>query len=393
MTVSSADEKVEETASERQVVASVEAIPVSYPEPNDHNRHRSVCLVKVTSGDGEVGWGEAATHFDDATLPVAQLVDALGPLVVGMNPLENLTIWRAMKDRTWWYGTGVGFASFAISAIDTALWDLKGRILNTSVLDLLGGPAKDRLPAMASSHATLADIDEMADEIAQWLASGAHGIKVGFGKLGDANLGFEHDRDVAFVRAVRKAIGPEKKIMIDLGVRIRWDVQTAIKRARAFEEFDVYWLEEPLGHDDPGGYATLRAATNIRMAYGEREWNVPGVDKLVRTGTVDVVGIDPGRLEGMTGFAKACDVCETGRCQANAHAWSTAISTASSNTLSWYAPACRQVEVQPMYGPMQTDLVEQAIAHQGGWMPKPTGRGLGIEVREDVVNRFRFDRR
>ncbi len=372
-------------------VTTVEAIPVAYPEPNDHNRTRYVCLVKITSSEGHVGWGEAATHFAEAAIPTAKLIEALAPHVVGRDPLQNLSIWRTLREKTWWYGTGAGFALFAISAIDTALWDLKGRILDVSVLDLLGGPAKEQLPAIASSHATDADIARMAEEIAGWLDTGLHGIKVGFGKLGDANLGFEHDRDVAFVRAVREAIGPVKKIMIDLGVRTTWDVQTAITRARAFEEYSVYWLEEPLGHDDPQGYATLRAATEIRIAYGEREWNVAGVDRLVRTGTVDVVGLDPGRLEGVTGFAKACDICETAHCQGNAHAWSTAISTASSAALSWATTACRQVEVQPMYGPMQIELVDHPVQHEGGWMPKPTGAGLGIEVQDDVVARFRMD--
>jgi L-alanine-DL-glutamate epimerase-like enolase superfamily enzyme len=392
MTASSTFEGPTGVEAEQFEVAEVEAIPIAYPEPNDHHRTRFVCLTKVTTRDGVSGWGEAATHFEEAAVPVARLIDALGPVVVGQNALENISIWRALREKTWWYGTGVGFAAFAISAIDTALWDLKGKLLNTSVLDLLGGPSKDALPAMGSSHGTKADVGEMADEIAGWLETGLQGIKVGFGKLGDANLGFEQKRDVAFVRAVREAIGEKKLIMIDLGVRNHWDVQTAIERAQAFEEYGVYWLEEPLGHDDPEGYETLRAATRIRMAYGEREWNVAGVDKLVRTGTVDVVGLDPGRLEGLTGFARACDVCETARCQANAHAWSTAISTASSNTLSWYAPACHQVEVQPVYGPMQTDLVAQPIQHQQGWMPKPSGAGLGIEVQEDVVARFRIDR-
>jgi len=388
----SSDSEARAASASRTRIASVEAIPVAYPEPNDHNRTRTVCLVKLTSETGHVGWGEAATHFEEATLPVAKLIDAFAPLVVGQDPIQNLSIWRELKRRSWWYGTGAGFASFAISAIDTALWDLKGRILDVNVLDLLGGPAKERLPAIASSHGTLASIEDMAEEIAGWLAGGLNGIKIGFGKLGDANLGFELDRDIAFVRAVREAIGPEKKIMIDAGVRNVWDVQAAIRRARAFEAFGVHWLEEPLGHDDPEGYATLRAATEIRIAYGEREWNVAGVERLLRTGTVDVVGLDPGRLEGMTGFAKACDAIETARRQANAHAWSTAISTASSTTLSWYAPVCWQVEVQPNYGPMQTDLVDRPIRHEGGWMPLPTGPGLGIKVQDDVVEHFRMDR-
>ena len=105
-----------------------------------------------------------------------------------------------------------------------------------------------------------------------WLATGLTGVKVGFGKLGDANLGFEHDRDVAWMKAVREALGPSKRIMIDCGVRNKWTVPEAVARVRAFEEYDLDWIEEPLGAEDPHGYAQLRQATQTLIAYGEREY-------------------------------------------------------------------------------------------------------------------------
>ena len=89
----------------------------------------------------------------------------------------------------WWYGTGAGIASFALSGIDIALWDLKGKALGVSVLDLLGGPAKDKLPAIASLHGTKARIEDMAEEIAEHTATGLHGAKVGFGKAGGRPFG------------------------------------------------------------------------------------------------------------------------------------------------------------------------------------------------------------
>ena len=87
-----------------------------------------------------------------------------------------------LQEHSWWYGTGVGLASIAISGIDIALWDLKGKMLGVSVLDLLGGPVHDQLPAIASLHGTKVTIEEMAEEIAAHTATGLHGAKVGFGK-------------------------------------------------------------------------------------------------------------------------------------------------------------------------------------------------------------------
>lgn len=373
-------------------VRSVEAIPVAYPEPNDHSRLRSVCLVKVTTEDGAVGWGECCAYFPEASRAAKALVDGLADLVVGQDEVQTERIWHALKDHSWWYGTGAGIASLAISGIDIALWDLKGKVLGRSVLDLLGGPVHDRVPAVASIHATKASIPAMAEEIVGYLSGGLQGVKVGFGKKGDAHLGFDHARDVEYVRAVREAIGPDKRLMIDLGVKNFWDVPTAIQRARAFEAFDVHWLEEPLGHDDPEGYRALRAGTSLRIAYGEREWSFRGVERIVETGTVDVVGLDPGRIEGITGFRKAAEICALHRRQANAHNFSTAIVSAASQALSFASPACRELELQPVYGPAQKDLVDRPVWHTDGWVDRPQGVGLGIEVNEDLVRSARLDK-
>ena len=365
-------------------VRQVQAFPVAYPEPNDHDRKRSVCLIKITDDEGVSGWGEACTYFPEATLAVARLVDGVSELLIGRDPLHNIAIWRDLRDHAWWYGTGAGLASMALSGLDIALWDLKGRISGTSLVEMLGGPAHSRLPAVASVHGTKANINEMVDDFSGHLEGGLHGIKVGFGKRGDARLGFESARDLEFVRAMRNAIG-DKLLMVDLGVNNFWDVPTAIARARAFEEHGVHWLEEPLGHDDPEGYRALRAGSGIRIAYGEREWNARGVQRIVESGTVDVVGLDPGRVEGITGFHRAAQICEMYRRQANAHNFSTAIVGAASAALSWANPSCRILELQPVYGIAQRDLVDRPVWHEDGYVPMPARPGLGIEVDENLV--------
>jgi L-alanine-DL-glutamate epimerase-like enolase superfamily enzyme len=372
------------------VVRSVEAIPIGYPEPNDHGRTRYVCLVKATTNDGLVGWGEAAAYWPESARAVLELVDGLGELVLGRNPKEIESIWRDLRHHTWWYGNG-GIASMAIAGIDLALWDLRGKALETRVLDLLGGPVKEELPGIASGHAGLSDLGALADEAAGWVSTGLHGVKIGFGKRGDARLGIEHQRDVEYMRRLRAALGPTKKIMIDLGATIRWDVAEAVRRVQAFEEHDLYWIEEPLGHWNPGGYETLRQKTTTRVAYGEREFGLEGIERVLATGTCDVLGFDPGRAEGLTGFVHAVERVEARRVQANAHAWSTAIVTAASLAMSWASPVCRQFEVKPLRDVAQYELVTNPIAHRDGWMPQPQGHGLGIDVVPEVVNSMRLD--
>ena len=200
-------------------IKSVEAIPVSYREPTDHDRFRSVCLVRITDTDGRIGWGECCAYFPEASLATAKIVEGLADIVVGERILNHESIWLKLKEHTWWYGTGSGIASVAISGIDIALWDLKGKLLETSVLDLLGGPVHERLPAIASLHGTKPSIEEMAEEISEHTKTGFHGAKVGFGKRGEANLGFDHDRDIEFVEKVQEAMGADKSLMVDCTFR------------------------------------------------------------------------------------------------------------------------------------------------------------------------------
>jgi L-alanine-DL-glutamate epimerase-like enolase superfamily enzyme len=371
-------------------VRSVEAIPIGYPEANDAGRTRYVCLVRLTTDDGVIGWGEAVTLFEEATRAVQVLIAALGELVVGEDPLESEAIWNALRAHTWWYGNG-GLASMAIAALDIAIWDLKGKLLGRRLLDLLGGPVKRELPATLACHATKASIDELAAEAAEWLESGARGIKVGFGKRGEARLGYQHERDVTYVGELRKAIGPDKLIMIDVGAALHWSAAEAIARVRGFEEHGLHWIEEPLGNWNPPGYAALREATSTLIAYGEREYGLEGIERVLNTRTCDVLGIDPGRAEGITAAHQALACVENAHRQANAHAFSTAIITAASLALSWSSASCKQLETKPLRDVAQYDLVADPLVPTDGLWPEPAGVGLGIEVVTDVVDAYRLD--
>jgi L-alanine-DL-glutamate epimerase-like enolase superfamily enzyme len=373
-------------------IAKVEAIPVSYPEPNDFNALRHLCLCKITADDGQVGWGESITQFPEANFAAKAIIEGMAPNLIGKNPVHTEALWRQNKQQAWWYGYHGGIASYATAAIDIALWDLKGKALGASVLELLGGPVHEKLPAIASCHAHYSSIPKMVEEAQEWLSGGLQGVKTGFGKRGDARLGYEHDRDVAYVKAMREGIGADKMLMIDCGIAVIWDVTGAVRRAQAMEDYKLDWIEEPLGAWDPEGYANLRAKTSTRIAYGEREWTLDQFERVLATGTVDVVGVDPGRAEGITGFKKICDRVEFYRRQANAHAWSSAIVTAASLAISFSSPACKLFEFKPLRNPMQHDLVAKPFDHVKGWVYPPSGPGLGIEVNEDVIEGYRSEK-
>lgn len=372
-------------------IKSVTPMSVSYPEPNDNNNTRYLTFCRIETDDGTVGWGESITQFPEVARPIEMLIDGLAPQIVGCDPLDNVAIWRKLRQHTWWYSYRGGMAAFAISAIDIALWDLKGKLLGQPLVQLLGGAVRERLPVIASTHAFRPSLEEEAERHGKYVREdGYQGVKIGFGKRGEARLGYDFDRDVTFMRLLREAMGPKGDIMIDRGQSLVWDVGYAIKLTNALEEYGLRWIEEPLEPSDIEGFRKLRPQVKTLIATGEREWTADAFERLIDTGIVDVVGCDPGRAEGITGTRKMIEHVEAADVWFNAHAWSSAIITAASIALSASSPRCLVFELKPIRNPMQHELVTRPFEQHDGWIDVPMEPGLGVEVQENVLERYRL---
>ena len=374
-------------------VKAVTPISVRYPEPNDNGALRLLTLCRIEAHDGTVGWGEAVTSWPDACRATEAMIEGIGSeLVVGRDPLDNVELWRRCKERAWWYGNRGGISSFALSAIDIALWDLKGKLLGVPVLELLGGGYHERLPALASTHPAHGSLEVEADRHARYVNElGYVGCKLGLGKKGDARLGYEIARDVEFVRLLRERIGPEPMLMWDRGVNtLTWNVGFAIRLTNALEELGLTWIEEPFEPDELELFRRLRSRCSTLIGSGEREWNVEGYRAFIGHDVADVVGFDPGRAEGITGGRRVIELVEEAGAWFNAHAWSSAIVSAAALALSLTTPRVLVFEFKPDENPMQHELVESPIEQSGGWVTPLTGSGLGIEVKEAVVEKYRF---
>ncbi|HWE64964.1 MAG TPA: mandelate racemase/muconate lactonizing enzyme family protein [Chloroflexota bacterium] len=372
-------------------IRNVTPVSVSYPEPNDNNNIRYLTLCRVEADDGTVGWGESITQFPESSRATEQLIEGWSALLVGQDPLDNQELWRRLKRHSWWYGYQGGIAAFALSAIDIALWDLKGKILGQPLVKLLGGAHRERLPVIASTHAFLPSIEQEAERHGAYVQEeGYQGVKIGFGKRGQARLGYEAERDITFVRLLREAVGPRADIMIDRGQSLQWDLRHAILLTNAFEEQGLRWIEEPLEPQDIEGFRKLRQHVKTLIATGEREWHTDAYQRLIATGIVDVVGCDPGRAEGITGFQKLIQLVENASVWFNAHAWSSAIITAASLALSASSDRCLVFEMKPIPNPMQDELVTTPFKQKDGWIDVPMAPGLGVEVREETIAKYRF---
>ena len=370
-------------------IARIEPIPIEYPDPNDFGTTRRTVLVRVETSDGVVGWGECIAMWPEACKAVVSVISGgFLPLLQGDLAEDINAAWVKMRRHVFWYGEG-GIASLAISGVDMALWDIRGKVAGKPLYDLVGGLKKDRLLANASAHVNKKGEAACVAEVEGFFAAGFRSTKLGFAKKGDSTIGGDPDTDVSFIRALRSALGPDAGILVDIGNGVRWDVDTAILVANRMHNLGIGWYEEPLYPTDDAGYRKLRANTKVRLASGEREFTEAGYRRQMEfIQAVDVYGVDPARVEGITGFLKVDALATQYGKTINAHAWSTAITTAASLHLSLASPNSEIFEFKPFPVIVQDELVAEKLWHKDGFAYPIHAPGLGIDVQEAVVRRL-----
>ena len=372
-------------------VGRVQAFAVRYPEPNNDGKLRSLCLVRVETDDGLVGWGEAISGAPVVSLAVAFVVERrLAPIVLGRDPRDVTGAWAAMRDATYWDGNG-GIVSFGISAIDMALWDIAGKAAGQPLWALLGGRRRERVPVCASTIFATDDLDRVGREFAGFVADGYRFVKGGWGHDLSIAFGLDETRDLAVAKAVRGAVGPDNEIIVDVVAQAGWDSSHAIRMARRLDEAcRLYWLEDPLIEQDLEGYRRLRSAVDVRICTGEKGWHAAHYRGLIESGGLDVVMVDPGKAEGVTGAWGIISMAAASGLAWNAHSWSSALNTAASLHMAVAAPNTLIFELKPLPSPMQHELVRTPIEQLDGWVSPPDAPGLGVEVDEAVVARYRI---
>ena len=375
-------------------VQTVEAIPVSYPEPNDFNALRHLCLVKITTDDGVVGWGESITQFPEANFAVKAIIEGMAERVIGKDPLDNIAIWHA-HHATRRGGTATAAASPPTPSPPSTSRSGTSRASCSAPRssNLLGGAVHEKLPAIASCHAHYEDIGGMVEEAQEWVAPG-HARRQG-------RLRQARQRPARLRARPRRRVhppdargpGPDKMIMIDCGWNVKWDVMTAVRRVQAFEEYDLAWIEEPLGAWDPGG---LRQPA--RQDDDAHRLRREGVERRgLRAGARDRHRRRrrhrPGPRRGHHRLQGRPSGIEFYRRQANAHCLVVGHrARAASLAISFSSPAFKLFEFKPLRNPMQHELVTEPFEHVDGWVYPPTRPGLGIEVIEEVVDRYRSEK-
>ena len=372
-------------------IKSVQAFPLEYPEPHYKGTIRYITLARVETEDGLVGWGECISQFPEAALATKTIIErGYAPLLVGQDALDVERLWHKMLARIWWYGPE-GVAAFGVSAVDMALWDVKGLALDLPVCKLLGGQLNDNIPAMASIIFDMED-EEWTDNEFRWMREqGYRIVKGGWGMRPEVVFGMNRQADISLVNRIRHIIGDELELVVDTpGVWDIWDVPTAIQRFRDLEPYNLKWIEQPLLPRDIAGHARLRAAVSIPIGTGEDEWDVESYSRLIRSGGVDVVQMDPGRCQGITGTKEIIKLIEAENLHYSAHTWSSALNTAAALHLLAISNRGLAADFKPHESPMQHELVRDPWVQKDGNLTIRDKPGLGVDVREEIVQKYLF---
>jgi L-alanine-DL-glutamate epimerase-like enolase superfamily enzyme len=307
-------------------IADLRAVPISFPVPADKSVRlgigrsvkRDSVLVRVETDEGHVGWGEA--HHGRCPGAIAKLVDTtMRELVLGFDAHDVSGVWaRVYKMQLASHGMGAA-AALALSGIDMALWDIRCQASGLPLYKMLGGAAKP-IKAYAGGIALgWQDPASLAEEAKRYVAEGYRALKL---RMGDGPV-----RDIARVRAVRKAVGEEIDILTDANTAYTLD--DARRVMPAFEECAVGWLEEPFPPQDRRAYAIAATLGRVPLAAGENHYTRYEFATLLEDGHVQFVQPDLSKTGGVTEAMRIAAMASAQKLTVNPHTSATAINMAT----------------------------------------------------------------
>ena len=345
---------------------------------------RSVCLVRITLKDGTYGWGEG---YGPAGV-VAAAVAFYSPYLIGQEALDHECCWHILYRRSLDYARS-GAMLAGLSAIDIALWDIKGKLLQQPVWRLLGGRHTDRVRPYATGLYFSEGPDlkrRLVEEASGYVESGMDAMKM---KVG---LGIE--ADVENVTAVRQAVGPAVLLAIDSNHA--YSPREALELCRRLEPVEIGWFEEPISPELYDEYRILRSKTNIPIAGGECEYLCHGFLRLFQNGSVAIAQPDVAAAGGITETRNIIKLANVFGVDVIPHSWGTGISFSAALHLiaNMDLPPGRMnrpiplIEMDQTENPLRDKLVFPKFILEKGRLRVPDEPGLGVDVDLGLLENF-----
>jgi L-rhamnonate dehydratase len=371
-------------------ITDVEAIVLRQAAVNDAiaDGSQDDLVVLVHTDEGITGIGEVDSAPDVVAALIRQpashaVAHSLRSTLVGRDPMDVEGLWDAMYRGLIYVGRR-GIAIHAISGIDIALWDIRGKALGKPVCELLGEVQRDRVRAYASM--LMPDTpEETGERVTALREQGFTAVKLGWGPLGQ-----DAEHDVRLAAAAKGAAGDGVDILIDAGLGYGEDTATAVRVARELEELGIGWLEEPFLPDAYEAYAELADTVDLTIAAGEQDVTRWGFRELIERGHVDLVQPDVTRCGGITETLRIAELAREQGVATVPHAWKSGIIKAASLHVNAVLPDARYQEYCVAETPINTGLtVERLPIEADGCVAVPTAPGIGVTLDEDVVAALR----
>jgi L-alanine-DL-glutamate epimerase-like enolase superfamily enzyme len=327
--------------------------------------------IRVDTDEGITGWGEAF-GFGACRIAHAAAKMVVAPLAIGRDPTDVSALMADLHHRLQGMSLN-GPVRFALSGLDIALWDIAGKIAGQPIHRLLGGKGKrTRIPVYASlmRMQNAADVAKVSAEAA---ARGYRHIKL-------------HERTVEAVAAAREAVGPDVALMLD--TNCSWSPDEAVEMARRMQDHDLFWLEEPVSPpDDFDGLARVRRDGGIAVAAGENLGTLNDFRRILDAGAVDFVQPDVTKMGGITEMWKA--VAVAAEREANLEPHSPLYGPGLVATQHVVAAMAADAMCEFYFCDLGASPMGDAILSVDGFMSVPEGPGLGVDIDEQVIQRYR----
>lgn len=360
-------------------------------------------LVQLITDTGISGLGDAAVAYGAGTTAAAAMVKELTEkFILGKNPFNIEALWSEMYDHTFWAKGGGPIVFAGISAIEQALYDIKGKALNVPVYDLLGGKIRDKVRVYANGWSfRVNDPEEYALAAEKVVKDGYTAMKLYplSTSLKDREGHIRHvshrsidreaeDMAVARVRAVREAVGPDIDLMLDMSAELTTDA--IIRIARKVEDQDIMFLEEPV---DPFNVEALKKVSEqvqMPVAVGERLYTRYGFRRVLELQAADILQPDIGNTGGIMETKKIAAMAEVYNMRIQPHTCSSPVATAAALQLDACIPNFFIQEIYPYRIPEHFQIVDRApeLDIKNGYLPIPDKPGLGVELVEENVNPY-----
>lgn len=360
--------------------------PFGYSQGWFHERKTTI--VKITTDDGIVGWGECLGPAAEAISVIVEKI--YKPLLINTDPFDNEVTWEKLYNLLRDHGQK-GLAIEALSGIDIALWDIIGKTVKKSIHKLIGGSFRTRVKAYATGlyFRKVENLSRtLAEEAAQYLDMGFKALKM--------KIGFGFKQDIENVKTVRETIGSNIMLMVD--ANHAYNTATAIRIGRELEKYDIYWFEEPVPPEDINGYIEVKKKLKTLIAGGECEYTRYGFERLISRRAIDILQPDPCMTGGISEVKKIIALALTHNIEVSPHTWGSSIALATSLHIlaakpdipPSINPAEPLLEFDQTENPFRTYLAREPITiDKDGYVKVPTQPGLGIDIDENIIEKYR----